>query len=277
MPKSNHIGKLFVFIGAVLWSINAPLVKLLDLNPLLVCGLRSLIAGITLSPFLFFKKIHFSPWVFLYMISYSALCSSIIIALQYTSATIAIGMQYSSIIWIFLGYTLYKKTFSIRKFIPVFFILIGVVCFMLSGLTSGTLFGNFVALTEGFSFALMTISFQKAQVKNPIGVTSLSNLCCGIIIFIFSSTTITDLFILSLKDWIILSILGIVQVGLGYTFFNLGVQRTSAQSAAIISLWEMILGPVWVALFLGEYPTLSVFIGFLVILFGMLLNTHFNQ
>ena len=244
MQKNNYIGNLFVFIGAVLWSINAPLVKLLDLNPLLVCGLRSLIAGAVLSPFICLKKIHFSPWLFLYILSYSTLCSSIIIALQHTSAAIAIGMQYSSIIWIFFIHTLYKRTFSIKKFIPVFFIFLGVICFMLSGLTIVTTFGYLIALTEVISFALMTISFQRARIKNPIGVTSLSNMCCGALIFVFSSPEITDAFILSVKDWIVLLILGVIQVGLGYTFINLGVQRTSAQSDAIISLWEMILGTV---------------------------------
>ncbi len=67
-------------------------------------------------------------------------------------------------------------------------------------------------------------------------------------------------------------VLGVVQVAGGYGFYNLGVQRVTPQKASIIALWEMILGPVWVALFLKEYPTLPVIIGFLIILIGMILD-----
>ena len=67
-------------------------------------------------------------------------------------------------------------------------------------------------------------------------------------------------------------ILGVVQVGGGYGCFNLGVQKVSAQRASIIALWEMILGPLWVALFLGEYPSTLVLIGFVFILVGIVLD-----
>lgn len=52
MKFSNELkGTLFVLLAAVCWSINSPIVKYLTLNPFLICGLRSLIAGITLLPF----------------------------------------------------------------------------------------------------------------------------------------------------------------------------------------------------------------------------------
>ena len=49
-------------------------------------------------------------------------------------------------------------------------------------------------------------------------------------------------------------ILGVVQVAGGYGFFNLGVQKIPARKASVLALWEMILGPLWVALFLHQYP-----------------------
>ncbi|MFR9127862.1 MAG: EamA family transporter [Acidaminococcus intestini] len=52
MKFSNELkGTLFVLLAAVCWSINSPIVKYLTLNPFLICGLRSLIAGIALLPF----------------------------------------------------------------------------------------------------------------------------------------------------------------------------------------------------------------------------------
>jgi drug/metabolite transporter (DMT)-like permease len=39
-------------------------------------------------------------------------------------------------------------------------------------------------------------------------------------------------------------------------------------------MWEMILGPIWVLLFLGEAPSPIVWAGFAVIIAGMLLDAR---
>lgn len=67
-------------------------------------------------------------------------------------------------------------------------------------------------------------------------------------------------------------ILGVVQVAGGYGFFNLGVQKIPARKASVLALWEMILGPLWVALFLHQYPGPMVLAGFAIILAGMVLD-----
>ena len=76
---------------------------------------------------------------------------------------------------------------------------------------------------------------------------------------------------------VIMLVLGVVQNGAGYAFYNYGIQKVSAQKASVIALWEMILGPVWVALFLKEYPQPTVLIGFVIILLGMLMDALLNS
>ncbi|MGN0400350.1 MAG: DMT family transporter [Blautia sp.] len=279
MEENNHStkkqklsGGWLVFLGAVFWSLNAPLVKFIHMDPMLICGLRSLIAGIALLPFIRIKKLNFNPWMLLYIFSYICLCMGIILSLSYTSAAIAIGMQYGAMVWIFIGSAILTKKFSFKKLLPVALIFSGVICFMLSGIKDGNIFGNLIALTESISFALMTISSQKCSGKNPLGLTCIANLCAGLFIFLFLSPSFSDLIHLSDQEWSIMLILGIVQVAMGYGFFNMGVQRTTAQKASIISLWEMILGPLWVALFLGEYPSFLVLAGFMIIVIGMIIN-----
>ena len=68
----------------------------------------------------------------------------------------------------------------------------------------------------------------------------------------------------------------ISNTGGGYCFYNMGVQKVSAQKASVISLWEMILGPLWVALFLKEYPSIPVMISFVIILIGMFLDAKMS-
>lgn len=277
MSKIKFSGSTLVFLGAAFWSLNAPLVKSLTADPLLICGIRSLIAGITLSPFIRYKRLNWTPWMILYIGSYCALCISIILALSTTSATIAIGMQYTATIWLFLATSLKTKAFNKKAFFPVVMILTGVVFFMYSGDGGNSNIGNLIALAEGIFFACMSVSSKKSAGENPLGLTAIANLFTGIFIFIFFPATSTLIEGLSKQTWSILLILGVIQIGCGYSFYNLGIQNITAQKASVIALWEMILGPVWVALFLHEYPNLKVLTGFFIILVGMFLDTKINN
>lgn len=276
MSKIRNSGTLLVFLGAVFWSLNAPLVKFLTADSLLICGLRSIIAGITLMPFIRWKRLNWTPWMAVYISSYCALCISIIIALSKTSAAIAVGMQYTATIWLFLANFVLTKKFNKKAFWPVCVIFAGVVFFMCSGTDNSSSSGNTIALLEGIFFACMSVGAKKSAGTNPIGLTAIANLFTGIFIFVAFPSTAGYIGTLASTDWVVLLILGIIQIGAGYAFYNLGIQMISAQKASVIALWEMILGPVWVALFLKEYPSPIVLAGFVIILAGMLLDTKIN-
>ncbi len=276
MSKIRNSGTLLVFLGAVFWSLNAPLVKFLTADSLLICGLRSIIAGITLMPFIRWKRLNWTPWMAVYISSYCALCISIIIALSKTSAAIAVGMQYTATIWLFLANFVITRKFNKKAFWPVCVIFAGVVFFMCSGTDKSSSSGNTIALLEGIFFACMSVGAKKSAGTNPIGLTAIANLFTGIFVFVAFPSTAGYIGTLASTDWIVLLILGIIQIGAGYAFYNLGIQMISAQKASVIALWEMILGPVWVALFLKEYPSPIVLAGFVIILAGMILDTKIN-
>lgn len=277
MKKITLSGGFLVFLGAVFWSLNSPLVKYLSLDPVLICALRSVIAGIALAATIRPKQLSWNGWTLVYVISYTGLCMSIILALGATSAPVAIGMQYTATIWLFLVGLLRTHRFRFKSFLPVLVIFIGVVFFMCSGSDAASQKGNLIALTEGVFFALMTISSKKVAGKNPVGLSAVGNLFAGAAIFLFVPDTVGKMSVMTGLDWVIMLVLGVVQNGAGYAFYNYGIQKVSAQKASVIALWEMILGPVWVALFLKEYPQPTVLIGFVIILLGMLMDALLNS
>lgn len=281
-PKVNKKFKIsgawIVFMAAVFWSLNAPLVKFIELDSFFLCGLRAAIAGIALAPFIRISKLKFSPWLIVYFCSHFGLGMTLIFALKNTSAAIAVGMQYTSMIWIFLGTAILTRKFSMKKFFPVLLVFSGVILFMYSGFTgAGSAIGNIVAFAEGIVFAIMTVSSKKAGGDNPLGLTAIANICTAVFVFAFLPPRVADVFTLGGQEWLIMIILGVVQVGLGYGFYNIGVQRTSAQKASIISIWEMILGPTWVALFLGEYPGIWEVVGYVVIIVGLIVEAKMSS
>lgn len=272
MHKIHLTGSSLIFLGALFWSINAPIVKFLSIDSLLICGLRSAIAAIVLIPLIRPKQLKWNGWMLLYVCSYASLCLCIVLSLKMTSAPIAIGMQYSATIWLFLLAVIQTRHFDLRAFAPIAIIVVGVVFFMSSGTDSTSSTGNLLALSEGVSFALMTISSKKSAGTNPLGLTALANIFTAAAVFLLFPSSLGAIGTMSGQDWVIMLVLGIIQVAGGYGLYNLGVQKINAQKASIIALWEMILGPIWVAIFLKEYPSLPVLIGFVIILVGMLLD-----
>lgn len=272
MKRIEIGGGVMVFLGALFWSLNAPLVTYISVDPFLMCGLRALIAGVAMCVFIRPQKLRWNGWMLLYLVSYCGLSLFIILALSRTDAAVAIGMQYTAVIWLFLLNWISNRKLNKRSILPVTVILVGVVFFMCSGTGEGDMTGNLLALCEGVFFAGMTLGSKKAAGDNPLGLTAVGNLFTGILIlslFPGATATVVDL---EAVEWIVMLILGVVQIGGGYAFYNLGIQRTTPQKASVIALWEMILGPAWVALFLHRYPSVPVLIGFGIILVGMFLD-----
>ena len=133
MNRKKVSGNSLVFLGALFWSLNAPLVKLLTLNSILVCGARSLAAAIVLLPFAVKKKLQWNRWTMLYTIFYGLLSLSIILALNLTDSSIAVGMQYTSIIWMWGAAVFCGKRPGYRENIPIILVIIGVAIFMIGG------------------------------------------------------------------------------------------------------------------------------------------------
>lgn len=158
------------------------------------------------------------------------------------------------------------------RILPVVLITGGVVLFMLTGLDGSSTTGNLIAFTESIFFAFMTVGVKKCAGDNVLGLTALANLFTGLFVFAFLPPQLADVLEFIGQEWIIMIILGTVQVGLGYAFYNMGVARTTPQKASIIALWEMILGPTWVAIFLHEYPSMLVLAGFTIIILGIFLD-----
>lgn len=275
--KFKLSGAWIVFMACVFWSLNAPLVKFIEVDAFLLVGIRAAVAGLALAPFIRIKKLNLSPWLLVYFFSHFGLGVTLIFALKNTSAAIAVGMQYTSMIWIFLGNAILTRKFYMKKFFPVLLVFSGVVLFMYSGFTgAGSVIGNVVAFLEGIVFAIMTVSSKKAGGDNPLGLTAIANLFTAFFVFAFLPPSISDAFALGGQEWIIMIILGVVQTALGYGFYNIGVQHTTPQKASMISIWEMILGPTWVAIFLFEYPGILEIIGYVVIIVGLFVEARMS-
>jgi drug/metabolite transporter (DMT)-like permease len=68
------------------------------------------------------------------------------------------------------------------------------------------------------------------------------------------------------RDLVLLISLGIGQIGLGFVFFTIGGRLIPAAEVALITLLEVVLGPLWVWLVLSEQPGVATLLGGVVVL-----------
>ena len=271
MLNSKAKGIIMVVIAALLWSSNAPFVRWISLDAFSVSAIRGLIAGLILLPFFRPKKIRFGLDFLGFIICFVALTFGIIVALKTTSSAIALGMQYTSCLWLFLLSKPTKKDFTIKRLLPLVLVLIGVIITMFSTAKGITLWGNIIAISTSFTFAGLTYFAKRLNTDNPIGLSSLSNFTVGIIALIIAMPTLSVKFSsIELPEWLVLVYLGVFQVGVAYALYYSGLKIISADTASMIAPLEMILGPVWTLIFLGEIPDLVGAIGFIVVIIGVI-------
>lgn len=257
--KLNDITKtratLYMTICAVMWSTSGILIKSLPWNPVVIAGMRSLIAaGIYFLYMVFCEKTKFRPNR--YSIAGGAFMAGnfllFIAANKYTTAANAIVLQYSSPIFLLIiSALLYRQKFRLMDILTVTATMAGISLFFLDKLSGGYLFGNLLALAAGLTAAFMFLSFGRADVSSRSNGILLGHLFSVIfsIPFLFlappsmTTSTVTALLLL-----------GVFQLGIPYILYGLALRKCSPLACALISAMDPLLNPIWVFLGYGEIP-----------------------
>ena len=268
--KQNTRGVLMVLAAALLWSSNAPFVRWIRLDAITLAGIRSIIAAIVLLPFLRPRQIKINGYFFGFLGCFLAITFGIILGLKTTSSAIAVGMQYTSCLWLFLLAKPKKHDLHPRRTWPMVLVILGAVISMFSQAAGVTMVGNLIALSTSFSFAGMTWFAKKLDTENPVGLAAIANLVMGVVALAISRPAPAMLLAQSPVEWLVILYLGVFQIGVSYSLYYAGLRHTTAATAAMLCPLEMILGPVWTALFLQEYPDAIGLAGFLAVTVGVL-------
>jgi drug/metabolite transporter (DMT)-like permease len=68
------------------------------------------------------------------------------------------------------------------------------------------------------------------------------------------------------RDLALLAALGVGQIGLGLVLLTIGGRLIPAAEVALITLLEVVLGPLWVWIFLSEQPGATTLVGGAIVL-----------
>ena len=165
--------------------------------------------------------------------------------------------------WLFLREKVRKATW-----ISILFAMLGIGIMVQDKSTGSALLGSLAALGSAFGFAVFTVALRWGRSVEMLPAVLLSGIFA---IFITSSICLLSglPFQISVNDTGISMGMGVFQVGAGLVLYTLGSKPLPAAELTLLSLAEVLLGPVWVYLFLNEVVTLSTLVGGLILLLAI--------
>jgi drug/metabolite transporter (DMT)-like permease len=143
------------------------------------------------------------------------------------------------------------------------------VAVMVGGPGRPSLLGQGLSLIVSVSFAATLVITRHRRDVSMAPATCLSQLLVLLVAVPFVAPGAAGTL-----DVTLLAALGITQIGLGFVFLTIGGRLIPAGEVALITLLEIVLGPLWVWVFLGERPSTATLIGGAIVLGAVLLEAR---
>ena len=250
MGEGNRKGPLAMLAAAVCWSFGGVCIKYIPWSAMTIIGLRAVLAMAVFVVYRRSAKVKLTRGNI-----YGALCLSattilFVFANKLTTAAAAILLQFCAPVFIILiELIFYKRKPNFGGVIAVGATVAGMLLFFADHLEVGAPLGNFLAIASGLSFAGVFVCNKRpdANPEQSLLLGFAANAVLGLP-FAFVEVTADPV------AWGFILLLGVVQVGLAYVFFSVGIKRTPALMACLITAIEPVLNPIWVALATGEMP-----------------------
>ena len=191
-----------------------------------------------------------------------------IVALNYTTVANVLFMQalapvFAAVLGVFLGEPVARRTW-----IAMTVAVLG-VGLMVGGPDHPSALGVSVSLLMSVTFAAVIVVTRHRREVSMAPATCLSQL----LVLIFAAPFARPSEIGG-RDLVLLAALGVGQIGLGLIFLSLGARLIPAAEVALITLLEIVLGPLWVWIALSEQPGAATLIGGAIVLVAVLIQVR---
>ncbi len=186
-----------------------------------------------------------------------------------TEAANVIILQYTSTFWVFgLSPWVLRERPEIKDLWILGLAMIGIGIIFVGN--AGTdLVGLIIALSSGLFFGLRTLMIRRMRDCDSAAVMVVNNL--GSAALLFPAAWLLGDLMVSPRTLLLLVVMGVVQFGLPYYLYTCALARVPAYRAALITLVEPILVPVWAYLAVREKVPPMTAIGGGVVLIALAL------
>ncbi len=279
--QNQTIGMVLVFLAGLLWSTVGLGIRLIENAQVWQILLYR---SISLSMFLFVVILIRTGKNPLRLAKETGLAGTIgglglvaaysgaIFAIQRTSVAHAMLLFASApLVTAFLGWVILGEKVRRATWIAIAVAMIGIGIMVADQSGQGSFIGNAAALGSAVGFAVFTIALRWRKDVEMMPAVFLSGLFAIVITTIMCLMTGLSLMMTQWDTSIALT-MGVVQVGAGLVLYTIGAKSVPAVELTLLSLAEVVLGPVWVWLVLSEAPAVNALIGGGVLLAAIMGN-----
>jgi drug/metabolite transporter (DMT)-like permease len=276
LARQHRRGRMFVALAAVAWSTAGLLQRELSAGVGTQLAGRALFALLGVLAYVglaerghvlrAFRAIGRGGLAVAVLMALSS--GSFIVALNHTSVANVLFMQaLAPVLAAVLG-TFMGERVAPRTWLSIAIALAG-VALMVGGPDHPS------AVGAGFSL-LMSVSFAGTLVitRHQREVSMAPATCLSQLIVLVGAAPFADPGEVGGQDLALLVGLGVGQIGLGLIFLTIGARLIPAAEVALITLLEIVLGPLWVWIALSEQPGATTLAGGAIVLGAVLLQAR---
>jgi len=245
---------------------------LTDLDGGTIAFYRGLFAGLALLPIVKPRAWQFRAGMLPLIVAFGAMSGLFIGAIKNTTAANAIFLQYSSAVWsVPLSLLILRERPNRRSLYGIAVAASGIVLIVALGGGGGPNdpLGIMLGLGSGVAYASVAVGLRGLRGFDAIWLSAVNNLGGACVLGLWLWATTGPVAIPDPRQTVILIAFGVIQMAIPYILFARGLREIPAPEAGLISLIEPILNPIWVILFIGEYPEWPTWFGGAFLLVGV--------
>ena len=192
---------------------------------------------------------------------------SFIVALNHTTvAHVLFTQAISPVLAALLGWVVLREPVTGRTWAAMVIAVAG-VAIMFGTPGDADVIGDGVSLLMSFAFAVAIVITRHRRDVSMIPAVCLSQVMVVCVAAPFAApSTITR------HDLVFLVLIGAFQMGIGLALFAVGARLINAAEVALITLLEVVLGPLWVWIAFSETPDTATLVGGLVVLVAVIVQ-----
>ena len=275
--RRERRGQVYVALAAVAWSTAGVLQRQLTLDTSTQVLGRAAFAGAALLAFVVavergrvvraFRSVGVAGVAVAVCVAIAS--SGFIAALSYTSvARVLFILAVAPVLAALLARATLGEPITRRTALAMALALAG-VALMLGAPGEGSLKGDALAFATALAFSVMIVITRWRRDVSMAPATVLSQAIVVVVLLPFASPGDIDA-----EDAGWLAALGIGQIGLGFVLLTVGARLIPAAQVGLITLLEIVLGPVWVWLALDERPSTATLVGGAIVIVAIVLQTR---
>jgi drug/metabolite transporter (DMT)-like permease len=273
--RSYRRGQVYVALAALAWSSAGVLQRGLSVNAATQVAVRAAFAGVALLAWVAFsergrvveacRSVGGAGVAFAACVAVAS--GSFIVALNHTTVAHVLFIQAMApvlaalLAWLALG-----EPVSTRTAVAMGVALAG-VALMVGGPGGGSLLGDGLSLLMALAFAVSIVISRHRRDVSMLPATCLAQLFLVVAFLPFAAPGG-----MPGDDLVALAALGAGQIGLGLAFLTVGARLIPAAQVALITLLEVVLGPLWVWLAIDERPTTATLIGGAIVVVAVVIQ-----